>query len=492
MSQVRQLRWYVTAFYRKHHAVLVGSTVLGVILFVLLSQIFRVLPTIKHVTYIGRVGRFSLAQIPRDIQEKISFGLTRVDTQGEALPALASSFVSEENGKAYRFTIHPSLVWQDGKPVSPSDVNYSFSDVATVRSQNDLIYRLTAKSQDETGLEPVLPVSFLTIVSQPLFRQVESRNIFLQKKQRIIGLGEYRLTSVIDQGSGIKELTLDSTKDRLIYRFYPTDHHALVAYKRGEVDKIEELLDTEDVGSWRGTQIVPVVHPDQFVGIFFNLTYKDGENTVFSNKQIRQALNYALTKPEQNRFLSPINRNSWAYIANPQDIDHFERDMSQAASLLTKSETPTKLKIELQTIPTYALQAEKIKREWEELGVYAYDLCVKSKDAVQSQCDNKRISVDVRISNFPDPQNYAVMLVGQQVPFDPDQYSLWHSTQATNITHYKNPKVDKLLEDGRRTQNKEERRLIYQEFQSILVKESPVIFLTPITTFNVSRSLKLL
>lgn len=492
MSQLRAFRWYVQAFYKKHGAVLIGSVVAGVFLFLVLPGILRVVPTMKRTTYIGRVGRFSLAQIPRDIQDKVSFGLTKSFEDGEIVPALASSYVSEEAGKAYRFTIRPKVVWQDGKVVTPEDVDYSFTDVQTAKSQNDIVYRLITKKQDVNAQEPVLPASFLTTVSQPLFRRVETRNIFFQKKQKVIGLGEYIITSIVDQGSGIKELTLDSDADRLVYRFYPTEHNAIVAFKRGEVDTLEGLLDVEDLHQWNQVTITPVVHTDQYMGVFFNLSYSEGEGALFSSKQLRQALNFALTKPAQNRFLSPINKKSWAYVSDELDLDHYEKDIEQAVSLLMKAETPTPVVIELQTTPSYASQAEDIKKEWEELGNRTADECKESKDSVKEHCENKRIRVQVRLGSFPDTDTYQVMLVGQQIPRDPDQYNLWHSTQATNVTHYKNPRVDKLLEDGRRTQNREERKLMYQEFQRTIVKDSPVIFLQSITTYSVQRSMKLL
>lgn len=492
MSQLRQAFWYTSAFLRKHRGLLLGSTLGSILLFFLLARVSQFVPAIKRTTYVGRVGRFSLSQIPRDIQEKASFGLTKTSLNGEVSPALASSYVSEEGGKSYRFTLHPKIFWQDGKQVTPEDVNYSFSDVQTARSRNDIVYRLVAKKQDPQAQEPVLPTSFLSLVSQPLFRQVESRNLFLQKKLTIVGLGDYQISSLVDQGSGIKQLTLESTTQRIVYRFYPTDHSALIAFKRGEIDRIEEILDPEDMADQFGIVVEPEVHRDQYVGIFFNFNYKNGEDTVFTNKPLRQALNLSLKKPVEAQVLSPISRDSWAYVRDESDLDHFEQDFSQATNLLVKSETPTALSFELQTTPSYADQADQVKRDWEELGKKAVEACRQSKEAVQSQCENKRINVNVRISSFPDTANYQVMLVGQQIPLDPDQYNLWHSTQPTNVTHYKNAKVDKLLEDGRRSQNREERKLMYQEFQQIVVKDSPVIFLSSITTYNITRKVKLL
>lgn len=249
---------------------------------------------------------------------------------------------------------------------------------------------------------------------------------------------------------------------------------------------MHELLNIEDLDGWQGITSTKRVHTDQFVGIFFNTTYKDGENMVYSNRQLRQALNFALAKP-QERIYSPISKLSWAYVRDEAVLERFDQDMVTAVDLLSKTETPTKLVIDLQTAPSYSEIAEKAKHDWEELGNLAADSCKQQKDAAVEQCENKRMEVRVRISNFPDTQNYGVLIVGQQIPRDPDQYNLWHSTQATNITHYKNPKVDKLLEDGRRTSSRDERKLLYEEFQQIIVKDTPAIFYEPITTYTVVR-----
>jgi len=75
-----------------------------------------------------------------------------------------------------------------------------------------------------------------------------------------------------------------------------------------------------------------------------------------------------------------------------------------------------------------------------------------------------------------------------QVPSDPDQYQFWQSTQEdTNITHYTNLKIDKLLEDGRKTLDKDTRKKIYADFQRYLVDDSPVIFLYFPKAYTVER-----
>jgi peptide/nickel transport system substrate-binding protein len=91
------------------------------------------------------------------------------------------------------------------------------------------------------------------------------------------------------------------------------------------------------------------------------------------------------------------------------------------------------------------------------------------------------------------------LLINQPIPIDPDQYTLWHSTQATNLTNNAvgensdenndNAKIDKLLEDGRQTLDPEDRRLIYLDFQRFLVEYTPAVFLYHPTSYTILRKI---
>jgi len=93
----------------------------------------------------------------------------------------------------------------------------------------------------------------------------------------------------------------------------------------------------------------------------------------------------------------------------------------------------------------------------------------------------------LKISNFPDLSNYQLLLIGQESSIDPDQYFMWHSSQSTNFTHYKNTRIDSLLEKGRKTLDLEERRTIYQEFQQYLLEDPPAIFLRYLNNYSIAR-----
>ena len=96
------------------------------------------------------------------------------------------------------------------------------------------------------------------------------------------------------------------------------------------------------------------------------------------------------------------------------------------------------------------------------------------------------VIVNIELKNSI-PDDFTAMILAQVTPPDPDQYNLWHSTQGTNNTHLDNKRIDKLLEDGRRTVDPKLRLGIYQDFQKFLLEEAPVAFLFYQTTYTIIR-----
>ena len=64
---------------------------------------------------------------------------------------------------------------------------------------------------------------------------------------------------------------------------------------------------------------------------------------------------------------------------------------------------------------------------------------------------------------------------------DLDLFAFWHSSQrkdpGLNIALYANSKADKLLEDARKIENRNDRMQKYRQFEDEVAKDSPVVFL---------------
>ncbi len=220
---------------------------------------------------------------------------------------------------------------------------------------------------------------------------------------------------------------------------------------------------------------------DAYLAVFFNL------NDPLFIKNVRQALYYALQKPaDQSRAASPINPTSWAYLDGSKSYD-YDLDRATERILSTSPELP--LQFSLTTTPNYADRAEDLKRQWEAFGEHAATACLDEKTIEdKAKCENLKIQVTIKISNYPDTNDFQAILMGQKIPADPDQYYLWHSDQPGNFIGYKNTRIDNLLEKGRQTLDETERKAIYQEFQQFLVEDAPVIFLEYLKSYQLSRT----
>jgi len=378
---------------------------------------------------IGIVGEFTPINLPLALQQKISFGLTNLNADGSVLQGLAESWEATDSGKIFIFHLATDQTWHNGKSVTAEDVNYNIRNVRfTVLSK----YLIRAELDNPYAHFPEL-------VSKPLFQA------------GLRGFGPYRVAGLQLKGDKIqflKLVPLDRKQMIYEYRFYRTEGAAITAYKLGEIDDLEEITEPQDLAKWRQTNLKTFVKYNRMVTLFFNLN-----NTYLKEKSLRQALAYALPKIDEVRAFSPISQDSWAYF---DKVRHYDPDLVAADKLLKSSKIePGSLKITISTFTPYFDLAQKIAGAWTGFG----------------------IKTEVKLENSL-PADYQVLLSAQDLPPDPDQYAFWHSTQThTNITGYSNVKIDKLLEDGRKELDLEQRKKIYQDFQRRLVEDVPAIFL---------------
>jgi len=428
----------IQAFWHKHRRVVILSFAITLISIYFFPKLISI-TFLRRQQKIGLVGRYNLSNLPYEITSLISYGLTIPLPDGSVEPGLAQSWEIRENGKIYIFAIKDDVYWQDGTKVVAQDINYNFSDVS-VTVVDDKHIRFELK-------EPFSP--FPVVVSRPVF------------KKSLVGLGDYQAKSIERTGQFIRKLALvpigKENKPHLVFHFYPNEEAAKTGYKLGEVDYLEDIFSPDELENWSNTKIEKTIKYDRYTAIFFNT-----QTEKLTDKPIRQALAYAINKRWEPRALSSYNPDSWAFNS---DVKPYELDLENAKNLIGQGEDESFIeKISLSTIPSMLNIAEQIKSDWQELGV----------------------ETEIQLIHSPG-EEFEALLVSQQIPRDPDQYVLWHSTQVTNLSKYKSPKLDKLLEDGRKTLNQDDRKGIYQDFQRFLVEDSPAVFLFYPTVYSISR-----
>lgn len=440
----RQPAWWLMSFYRKEKKLIWSGTIVGIAVFILLKNVLPLLPQFKPKLKVGLVGQYTLNTLPLLVTKTLGKGLFKLTPAGEVEPDLAESWRLTDEGTRYLVYLAPDRLWNDSSPINSTDLNFDLPDVSVAYPDE--------KTVEFKLKQPYSP--FLTLLTRPVF------------KNRISGAGEYSIKSIEWQGQFLKRIRLVGPAQELEYKFYLSQQAGWLGFKLGEVDRLENLIVNPLDERWqKKVRLESRLNRQAYLAVLFNLTDPN-----LSNKSLRQALAYAIRSKADDtpaRALSPISPDSWAY--NPS-VKPYNYSASQARELWEKFREESggeaeSLELTLGTSASFLILAETIARDWEEtLG----------------------IKVNVRSVNSLEP-GWQAVLVAQEIPLDPDQHALWHSTQKTNLTHYSDLKVDKLLEDGRQIFDQDERREIYQDFQRFIVEDSPAIFLYHPTVYTISR-----
>jgi peptide/nickel transport system substrate-binding protein len=436
---LRRYYWVSQSFLARHSKIIARTTTIVLSLVLIFFFFARYIPTPKDTLRLGRVGKYSYDTFPVDIQSMISGGLVAISADGKVNGELAKSWEIKDDGKTYIFTLDKDVTWHDGSKLTPADITYNFKDVEVSLGENTITYTLK---------EPFSP--FLSAVTKPLLKQGK------------LGTAEFRLVKTQINSGVLQSLTLESDHERRIYKFYPTEASSLTAFKLGEIDKIERISFISQELHKDPTSVIEENEStdNQQSVLFFN-----NNDVVLTSKSARQALAYAIKDKTfgKERSLSPIDKSSWAYNSLVKTYDY---DASRAKTLFGQDiKDQDNVKLELKTMLQYLDVAESISQSWR---------------------DTLGIQVDVKVVSTV-TSDYQILLTDFTPPIDPDQYTIWHSTQSTNFTHFSNLKIDKLLEDGRRTSDQKLRKEIYQDFQRFLLEDCPAVFLFKSNSFTLSR-----
>lgn len=437
----RYYYWLFLEFIKKYSRLILMSFFIG---FISLIGFLSVSPYLKLIfnkqDIIGLVGNYDFTNLPDKIMTKVSNGLVTINEKGEIVPVLANSWEVKDQGKQYRFYLKNNLLWNDDKKFSASDIDYEFNDVKI---------KVVDKNVIDFYLSKPLAI-FPTYLNKPLIRPP------------LIGIaGFYKLGRFKILNGFLKELTLvPNTKDLLTikYKFYNNESDLVTAYKRGEINEMtltkKSVADT--FTNWKNSQIVKSVDYTRLLTLFFN-----NQDKTFANKDIKNAFSMMIDYQKLSEFgelaRGPIPPLSWAYNRTLKTNIY---DIETATKIIKKEiEATESAQLNLLTSYDYYNAADSIANEIKKTG----------------------LKIDINMISYDRPDNFDLLLGFWNLPSNPDQYYFWHSTQTgfnkSNISNYKNVKIDLLLEQGRNTIDLGERKKIYQEFQRIIQDDPPALFL---------------
>lgn len=449
LKRKRLIFWLLKAYLKRWRKTIFISFLVGLLAFFLfrygVNYFIPLLPFVNE-EKIGIEGAYTVDNLPPTIITKVSRGLTKLDQNYNVVSDAAQKWEIRDKGKTYIFYLKDNIYFSDKTKLISDLIKYNFIDVVTqTPNKSTIIFKL------KNSYSP-----FLVTVSRPIF------------KSGFVGIGDYKVSSINLNGNFVQSISLRSLKENnkiLTYQFYPTQEALKTAFVLGEVKKAigltDIMFDKISFSKFQNVSISKSLDDLNLVTLFYNIKDKN-----LSEKRLREALSYGLADNfiQGKRNHGPFSPKSWV---SDSGLASYEQDFEHSKLLLDQSDAfknNKQLNFELSTFPKYVEIAKKIQTEWKKVGINV-----------------KITTVDVF------PNTFQIFLGDFIVPKDPDQYILWHSDQQSNITGYKNLRIDKLLEDGRQTLDISERKKIYFDFQKYLLDDPPASFLLFPYQYEVTR-----
>jgi peptide/nickel transport system substrate-binding protein len=493
-----------------------------------------------HVTE-GEVGtaRFinpllAISGPDKDITELVYSGLMRASPDGTLIPDLAESYTISSDGTIYTFKMRNNATFHDGKPITSADVAF------TVKAAQDTALK-SPREADWVGVSVSTPDAHTVVFTLPhayapfienttmgilpkhLWQDVSDREFAYTKlNTHPIGSGPYKVTNVQTDSTGsVIRYDLDAFThftlgtpyvSSFTFLFYPNTDALKKAFVAGTIDAIAGV-DPADITSLHKSRpdsaIVRVTLPRVF-GVFFNQSH----NPALTDASVRKALDAAIDKTALvHRVLGgygdvldgPIPRGviGEKTLATSTNIAIGTTTVATTThTMLTNASDATASSSSVMTDRARAiLQGGGWKYNdtdgiWEKgklklaivLATADEPELVATAHAVAENWRAVGVHVDVRVYPLSDfnttvlrPRNYDAILFGEVVGRSADLFAFWHSSQRNdpglNLSMYANIQTDALLSRARSTTDEKTREALYQQFTTIIKKDTPAVFL---------------
>jgi len=443
--------------------------------------------------------------------------LTRDPDTLEWVGLIAKDWQMHEDGLTFTFNLREDVSFSDGTPLDAEDVAFSYQfimdeRIAAPRSRAyfEKIASVTALDKftvefkyKEPYFNALSLAGGMSILAQHFYEPyLDKAEEFNQSKGLLLGSGPYRLADpkgwTPDQG--LVEVdrnprywgTVQPSFDRILWKVIENDSARLTTFRNGEIDvysarprEYQNLLKDDDlINRTRHFEYMSPSAGYSYIGWNQN---RSGEVTRFADKRVRQAMTY-LT--DRQRIIDEIMLG-YGEIAispfNPRSKQHDlalsprKFDLKKAQQLLSEAgyrdtngdgiiedQSGTPFEFEL----VYFQGNEDTKR----IILFLKDLYASAGILMKPKATEWSVMLDLL-----GKRDFDAISLGWSSGIETDIYQMFHGKQVENngdnFIHYKNPELDKLIDQARVTVDEEKRMPIWQQAENIMFQDQPYTFL---------------
>lgn len=417
------------------------------------------------------------------------------DKDMKVIPNLAESYKFSDDGKMMTVALRKDVKFHNGDAMSSDDVKFTFERIADEKTAaaarstfagiesmetpdaNTILFKLKAANA-------ALPAAMTNINSGIMSRKWVTGGGDPAKEAN--GTGAFK----IDKWETDKTLTLKKNAnfwiaglprlDGVEFRTI-SDESTILAGLRAKTldwaylnDPIIAKRASAEAGltTWKSSSLS------------YHVLQLNANRDALKNVKVRQAIACAIDKKEvldtaalgDGQVTSPATP---AFYAAPQDsLFCYKKDEAKAAQLMKDAGSPaTKFTVIAATgePPTAVNEATNIQAQLKKIGI---DMQIEPLET--------KVYVDRWLKGDFDA---AIALNGGNPDPDIMFYRYWHSTGNLNlVANYKDPEIDKLLDQGRATTSVDQRKAIYNTIQQKLTEAAPWVWLYTGNDYRIGQS----
>ncbi|MGH9509052.1 MAG: ABC transporter substrate-binding protein [Terriglobales bacterium] len=420
------------------------------------------------------------------IGELIFDPLLRRDEHYRLQPHLAERW-EVPDPLTYVFHLRRGVRFHDGRPLTARDVKWTFDSLreGVVRSAKASTFRFVERidTPDEWTVIFRLKEPYATLpwnLSGGAIGVVPAGSKE-EMKERPIGSGPFRFVRMAQD----QEMVIERNEEfwgekpklrRVRFAVVPDTTTRVLELRKGSADLAINALTADMVEDIRREGKLVV---EQAPGSIYSYLALNLEDPILKDARVRRALAYAIDRRPVLHYLwrdqarpaaSLLPPEHWAYESG---VTAYTYDPERARKLLDDAGYPARggvrfrLTMKTSTEETTRLLAAVLQQQLREVGIA---LDIRSYEFATFYSDVVRGAF----------QLYSLRWIGGNE--DPDIFEhVFHSSsfppKRANRGHYRNPRVDELIDEARREVEPEKRRALYAEVQRIVAEELPYIHL---------------
>lgn len=398
-----------------------------------------------------------------------------------ASPAADGATPAAGGGPSYVFTLREGVTFHNGKALTADDVKFTFerilnpdtgsawtsqfSPVAAIEAIDDRTVAFHLK-------EPYGP--FLATLSSN-YAAILPNDESIDFQTTMVGTGAFMLQEYTKDTQTVLAANpdywnADAPKLATVtYKILPDEAARVAAIRTGEIH-LTTLVDPVSIESASTSEGVQVIEQDTTDYYLLGLNTKVAP---FDDVRVRQALSMAIDRQAivdavffgKGQVSGPVVPTLGDWAAPVDQLPNYTVDTDAAKALLEEAG---------QGALTFSITVGADRTEFVNIAL-----------VIQDQLKEIGVTVEldqVEWGTFIDrwiARDFQSFVSYNGSGNDPDRalYPALYTDGSVNAFQFSDPKVDELLDEGRRLSDREARKAVYQELEGVIAEQAPLIFI---------------